>query len=425
MPSPSEIWHLLHHDSAGGAARAANLLHLGLLKAGADSNMLARESSGAIPKVEPFRAKMDWRSRFARRFRRGAVARRYAAFPAAAARGNDCLLSPPGSEYPDLPGQIPADAVINLHWVAGCIDAPTFFRKAAGRNRLVWTLHDMWPLTGACHYSTGCERFTGQCGACHQILSQDETDITRQTWLDKQRGYAALRDDQLTVVSPSRWLADCARRSSLLGRFDIRVIPYGIDTAAFAPRDPGFCRDTLGVPRDRFVIGFGAASVTSKRKGFSVLLKALEALPDKSRLHLVSVGRGKPAFPEGIPATHCGSINNDRMLSVFYSAADLFVLPTMEDNLPLTALESLACGTPVLGSDVGGVTDMARPGSTGFLFPPGDATALSRTLGELLADPSVLRPMRTVCRRVAETEYALDVQARNYLSLYEQLPALP
>ncbi len=400
------------------------MLHRGLLETGVTSTMLVRERGGHDPAVRTFHAPMDWKSRVWRRFLRDRRAKKYRAFPEAAARGNDCLLSPAPSDFPEIPSQLPAGAVINLHWVAGCIDVPTFFAQA-GTHRFVWTMHDMWPMTGACHYSGGCVRYAGSCGACPQILSKDENDVTRTGWLQKKSGYAALADDRMTIVTPSAWLGGEARRSALLGRFDVRVIPNGIDLQAFAPRPRDFARDTLGIPRDAFVLAFVADLVTTPRKGFPVLHAALERVQKRAGVWLISVGSGQPGVPEGFHAAHFGRISNDRLLSLFYSAADVFVLPTMEDNLPTTVLESLACGTSVIGSDVGGVPDMVRPGSTGFLFPVGDASALGAVLAEVMAQPASLAQLRPTCRAIAERDYSVTLQARRYRAVYEELAARP
>jgi glycosyltransferase involved in cell wall biosynthesis len=201
------------------------------------------------------------------------------------------------------------------------------------------------------------------------------------------------------------------------------VIPYGIDLKAFSPRDRGFARETLGIPANAFVMAFVADFVTGPRKGFAVLTQALDMLAASLRndVWLISVGGGHPVAPAGYRSAHFGRVHNDRLLSLFYSAADVFVLPTLEDNLPTTVLESLACGTPVLGSDVGGVPDMVRHGETGWLFPVGDAAALASRLGELIPRVESVGGMRNQCRTVAEREYAAAIQAGRYQSLYREL----
>lgn len=416
-----EVCHLADTDFSGGAARAAYMLHRGLSEAGVTSSMIVREKRTNDRGVHPIQARMDWASRLQRRIARDRRAHRYHVYSEAAARGNDCLLNPPQADFANLPAQLPRNAVINMHWVAGCIDVPTFFAKGGAGRRYVWTMHDMWPMTGACHYSSGCTRFTGECGACPQILSTDPLDVTHEGWLAKRVGYGALKDHQLTVVTPSSWLGNEARRSTLLKRFDVRVIPNGIDLDAFAPRDRRFSRETLGIPQNAFVIAFLADVVTGRRKGFHVLQEALEKLSVQNDVWLISVGSGTPTVPERYGRAHFGRVDNSRLLSLFYSAADVFVTPTLEDNLPTTVIESLACGTPVIGSDVGGVPDMVRAGQTGFLFPTGDANALAELLRRNIEAPVGLASLRPLCRDVAERDYSVAQQARRYAELYREI----
>lgn len=383
--------------------------------------MLVNKKISKDSTVQTLRVQMSIYKRLKIKALKGIRERRYEEFTEAAARGNDCLLSPASSSFTEWPSQVPAKSIINLHWVAGCIDVPTFFKATGENHHLVWTMHDLWPITGGCHYTSGCDRFTLNCGLCPQILSSNENDATRIVWKDKSFGYGSLPPNKMTVITPSTWLGREARRSSLLGRFDIKVIPYGIDLTAFAPRDFGMARETLGIPLNSFVIGFVADSLTTPRKGFQVLLKALEQISIRSGITLLSVGSGEPNIPVEYHSLHQGKVQSDRLLSLIYSAMDVFIIPTQEDNLPLTVLESLACGTPVIGSDVGGVPDMVRPEKTGFLFPNGDSAKLARILSDVMQHRELLSSMRPTCRAIAEREYNMELQAARYRSIYETL----
>jgi glycosyltransferase involved in cell wall biosynthesis len=417
-----KVCHLAETDLTGGAARAAFLLHRGLRETGVNSSMLVNRRSSSDFSVSTLRLGMTFEKRLRRRIYDRRWKKKYRSFSDAILRGNDCLLSPATSIFPEWSEQIPINSIVNLHWVAGCIDVPTFFLETASKHRFVWTLHDLWPMTGGCHYSSGCRFYSAQCGSCPQILSHDDRDVTRQVWNEKRLGYASLQSDQMVVVAPSKWIAGEARRSSLLARFDIRVIPYGIDLDSFSPRDVTLARECLGIPEETFVIGFVADSLTTPRKGFEVLYKALDQLQEQKRgsVSLLCVGSGDPNVPQGYSCFHQGRVQSDRLISLVYSAADVFVIPTREDNLPLTVLESLACGTPVIGSDVGGVPDMVRQGETGFLFPSGDYMKLAEILTSLVSQKDILTQMRPACRSLAEMEYSLILQAKRYRSLYEE-----
>jgi glycosyltransferase involved in cell wall biosynthesis len=287
-----------------------------------------------------------------------------------------------------------------------------------GATPVIWTLHDMNAFTGGCHYSFGCERYTERCGLCPQLGSHDPQDLAAQVWQRKLAALIALKPMQLQIVAPSRWLARQAKRSALGRHLSASVIPYGVDTDAFAPRDRSTARDVFGIPRDASVILFVSEGLSNRRKGLGLLAQALQSLRDLPNIILVSVGRGK-TMDLKVPSIHLGFIDNDRLLSLVYSAADLLVAPSLQDNLPNTILEAMACGTPVVGFDTGGVPDMVRPRITGMLAPVDDAIALRSAIIETLKSPEERATMATNCRRVVMEEFTLEIQAKRYAELYE------
>jgi glycosyltransferase involved in cell wall biosynthesis len=318
--------------------------------------------------------------------------------------------------------QIPPGDVINLHWVRHLIDFQAFF--GAVERPVVWTLHDMNAFTGGCHYDAECGRYAAACGACPQLRSPDERDLSRQVWERKQAAFSQVPPDRLHVVAPSRWLADCARRSSLLARFPVHVIPYSLDLNTFRPYDAAGLRAALGVaPTDRVVL-FVSQMVRNRRKGFALLREALAGMEARDDVVLVSVGRRAPDLAGPLRHVHLGSIGVDGLLALVYAAADVFVIPSLQDNLPNTVLEAMACGTPVVGFDAGGIPDMVRPGETGSVVPTGDVRALREALVHVLDDDDARAHMAARCRATAEAEYAPAVQARRYLDLYETVAAL-
>ena len=201
----------------------------------------------------------------------------------------------------------------------------------------------------------------------------------------------------------------------------MHVIPNGVDTNDFAPRDRSFAREILGLPPEAPVLLHVGGSAAQTHKGFSILREALRGVTDVNGLVFASVG---PDIPDiGLPVRHLrlGAIDKDRWLSLAYSAADFSVVPSIQDNFPNTVLESLACGTPVVAFDTGGVPDMVRPGVTGFLAPTGSADALRRAAIAALNARGEWGRLRAECRRVAVEEYAVEVQARRYAELYAEL----
>jgi glycosyltransferase involved in cell wall biosynthesis len=384
--------------------------------------MFVAQRSSDDPHVATFEPPVDLTHRVLRRLRRTLL--NWDASRSGATRLIDRVwFSDDRTQHGSAPSdQIPAGDILHLHWVARFIDYGAFFSAVPQHSRLVWTLHDMGALTGGCHCDLGCGKYVERCGACPLLGSGDPGDLSRQIWQRKSAALGKIADGDLHVVTPSRWLADTAKRSALFGRFPISIIPYGIDTGTFAPRDRQLARAVLGLPEAGKVILFVADYIGDERKGFPLLMQALKGLSSVTNdLVLISVGNAAPANKLPFPHFHLGYIRHDGLLSLIYSAADIFVTPTQQDNFPNTVLESLACGTPVVGFAVGGVPDMVRPGITGWLAPAEDVAALRQAILDALAHDVLRREMAGNCRRVAEKEYGLEVQARAYLALYRDI----
>ena len=323
--------------------------------------------------------------------------------------------------YKDACQQIPESDVIQLHWVAEFIDYAELFAWLPRHSPLVWTLHDMANFTGGCCFDLGCGKFIQQCGACPQLSSNRDRDLSRKVWQRKGKYYSSLDKNRVRIVTPSRWLGNEVQRSPLLSRFRTSVIPYGLDTDVFQPRDRDVAREVLGIPRAARVVLFVAAGLNDYRKGFQYLLEALAGVGDQSKVFLVSVGDGHLKDFEQFRYVRCQSIQNDRFLSFIYSASDVFVAPSLADNLPNTVLESIACGTPVIAFSVGGIPEMVRPGITGYLANPADSAGLRSAMVALLSDDDKRLEMSAHCRQVALADYDLQIQARRYLKIYEEM----
>ena len=418
------IVHLSTSDSGGGAFRAAFRLHSGLRRLGHDSKMLVLKRGSGDTDVIALRPRRDFFGRTARQFRARRIGRDYDGYRATLPAGIEPFSDDRSEHAGEIVRQLPPCDVINLHWVGGgFLDHPSFFAGYPKNVPLVWRLADMGALTGGCHYDQGCGKFAARCGACPQLGSNDDNDLSRRVWLRKTRALSQIGPGGLHVVGTSRWIAAEAKRSSLLGKFPVSVIPNGLDVAEFAPRDKNFSRDLWNIPRDAAVVLFAAESIANVRKGFSHLAQAVANMRGVENLLLVSVGGGTCDLPAGLPYQSLGRVNNDRMLSTIYSAADVFVIPSLQESFGQTVIESLACGTPVVGFASGGIVDMVRPGQTGWLAPAGDTNALREAIETALRDRERRIAMSPVCRQIAVEEYSLDVQARAYAQLYETLLA--
>jgi glycosyltransferase involved in cell wall biosynthesis len=223
-------------------------------------------------------------------------------------------------------------------------------------------------------------------------------------------------------------LGEQAKSSAAFSRFQISVIPYGVDTTVFQPIEKEAAREVLGLPKHKMLLLFVAESLANPRKGLRVLLEALNdrSLSNPQPFDLLTIGRSRisVSIPSDIKIHSLGSIVDERLLAIAYSAADLFIIPSLEDNLPNTLLESIACGTPIVGFPIGGIPDVVRPGQIGWLANSVTshslALAISTATQTLTCNEEKLVFQKN-CRELAVSEYSLNVQANNYLSLFTKL----
>jgi len=415
------ILHVNTTDIAGGAARAANRLHLGLRDQGQQSGMYVVQQSSHDMDVTRFSPPNTLKQLILPRIRGLSIYLDYARYNRSRPAGYELFRSDRNQYTASVLNQLPHCDVINLHWIADFIDYASFFRGIPASIPLVWTLHDMNPFTGGCHYNDHCTGYRNCCGRCPQLGSASPHDLSARTWRRKIKLFGGIGPRRMHVVTPSRWLAEEVRCSTLMKGFPVTVIPNSLDTDIFSPLDKVLARSAFGLPLDAKAVLFVSESTTKYRKGFGYLAEALAGLVDVPKIHLVSLGKGAPPVAPAIPHLHLGSLDNDRLLALAYSAADLFVIPSLQDNLPNTVLESFACGTPVVGFDIGGIPDMVRPHITGLLTPPKDIPALRDAIRALLIDENLRENLSANCRRVALEEYSLPIQAQRYLALYQSM----
>lgn len=309
---------------------------------------------------------------------------------------------------------------INVH----NIHDATSFRLVTQLPRdvpVVWTLHDMWPLTGYCCYSYECCQYLNGCrGGCPEAGKwgidfpppSREWDMREQFFLDNR--------DRITLVSPSRWLAERAKQR-FNNKLRVECIPYGLPLDQFRPVDSkAKVRAVLGLPVDRHIILAGAQSVADKRKGTGLLVEATDMLRKRLGGALAIVLFGEMAgipLPEGFICT--GTIRDEQLLNLYYNAADVFVLPSLADNLPNVLLEATAAGTPCVAFDTGGCSEIVRDGQTGFVAKYKDAEDLARCIERVLVmQDDQTQHMRKLCRNVAESEYGLHLQSERYAKLF-------
>lgn len=306
--------------------------------------------------------------------------------------------------------------IINLHWVADFLDWKTFFKK--NTKPVVWTLHDENPYLGGEHYN---EKYFGIDDGglpIERVYSDfEKKEISRQLNYKKE----ILKNiSNIHIVSPSLWLLNSSKNSELFSKYPHYYIPYGYPVDVFKPYNKSFCREVLGIPIDKRVILFVSDSIKNSRKGFGYLKKAFEDISNeyKNDLFLCAVGSNLEVnLNENI--IELGRINDEKLMAMVYSASDLFVIPSLYDNLPNTMIESLLCGTPVIGFNIGGIPDVVIDQKTGYLCPEISVQSLKETIEKFLINPDIFD--REKIAAISKSKYASNIQAKNYIELYQKI----
>lgn len=312
--------------------------------------------------------------------------------------------------------------IINIHWInESYVKIETIGRL---NKPIVWTLHDMWAFTGGCHYDQNCGRYINSCGSCPQLNSHSNFDLSRWIWERKSRAW---KNTNLTIVTPSSWLAKLANSSSLFQSRRIEVIPNGIDIQQYYPHSRHILRSLLNLPQDKKLVLFGAINATSaKRKGFHLLQPALYRLSEsgwQNQIELVIIGASQPEeqIDLAFKTHYLGKLRDDISLAQVYGAVDVFVAPSLQDNLPNTVMEALACGTPCVAFQIGGMPDMIEHQKNGYLAQAFDIDDFAQGIAWVLGNQEIHQKLCDRAREKAEKEFSLEIQARRYMSLYNQL----
>lgn len=404
------------YDRANGSARAAYRLHQGLQQVGLDSHMLVQGKQTSDKTIYAPKSKLAEGIAKARVTFDGLPLKLYR-------QRQSTLMS-----LQWLPDRCNAQLkqlnpdIINLHWAN---DAHLQIETLAKvKVPIVWSLHDMWAFTGGCHYTQGCDRYLQSCGTCPQLSSHTNLDLSRWVWQRKQKAW---KNSNLTIVALSSWLADCARQSSLFKNTRVEVIHNGIDTDTYKPIDKQVARQLLGLPQDKHLVLFGALKATSdKRKGFHLLQPALSTLSQNGwydKLEVVVLGASKPEnAPEyGFKTHYLGTFSDDLTLAMVYSAADLFVAPSIQENLANTVMEALACGTPCAAFKIGGMPDMIEHQQNGYLAQPFQIDDLAQGIAWILDHAERHCTLANQARETVMQHFTLEIQAQQYRKLFENL----
>ncbi len=415
-----KILHINTYDT-GGAGKACMRLHQGLLEENIDSKALIKERSYYLPltfsfilALANFRVKLKHKlvgigkklkllSTYSEQERTEIALEKVR-------KGLEMLSYPFAiTDITESPLYKDAD-IIHLHWVANFLDWQSFFAK--NTKPIVWTLHDQNPFLGIEHYA---ERFLGidDNGMPIERKYQKQELQEGEKMVDFKKN--VLKNiDKITIVAPSKWLFEDSKKSQVFEKFEHFHIPYGFSINIFKPYNRDFCREILGLPQNKKVILFVADSVDNNRKGFVFLKKALEKIKN-DEIVLCAVG-SKTNIEKKINLIELGKIQDERLMAMAYSAADVFVIPSLEDNLPNTMIESLLCGTPIIGFPVGGILDVLEDSENGYLCSEISVDTLQKNI-EIFLNNSHLFDRQKIAQK-AQEKYALKVQAKKYINLY-------
>lgn len=314
--------------------------------------------------------------------------------------------------------------IIHLHWVnQGFLSLKNLHQLFLLNKPVIWTMHDMWPFTGGCHYAGDCNHYLNQCGQCPFVKPSHDKDLSFRI---HQKKYAIWNKANMYPVSCSQWLGALAKQSSLLKNKVVNSIPNPIETDLFAPEDQLACRKELGLPLHKKLLLFGAAKVTDPRKGATYFMEAIHLLnkkyPElKDQVELVIFGKATQEELQKFPLTihPMNFISSTQQMVKLYNAADAFVLPSLEDNLPNTVMEALSCGVPVVSFNVGGVPEMVKHHENGYLAAAKNSHELANGIFEILfhAQPEQLKEN---ARSFVLKNYSNRVIAEKYMHLYQE-----
>lgn len=308
--------------------------------------------------------------------------------------------------------------IIHLHWInQGFLSLRNIEELVKLNKPIVWTMHDMWPCTGICHHARDCEKFQTGCGACFFLKSEGK-DLSTSVFDKKLSLY---KDANITFVGCSRWLSDRARKSYLLQGKTVLSIPNPINMEVYHPMDQNVPRGLLGLPSGKKLLLFGALNVTDKRKGIDFLIEALRKL-EKQDVELVVFGQVKDdirgLFP--VPIHSMGYLSDESKIVALYNAVDMFITSSLEENLPNTIMESMACGTPCVGFATGGIPEMIDHRVNGYVANYKDADDLASGIRWVLEHED-RQALSDACVKKVRDNYTEEVVARQYIALYKKL----
>jgi len=415
---------LINTYDKGGAAKACMRLYEGLLQQGIDARLLILFSKKSYPengKIAVFSKQFPYMyekpnllKRFALKAGMGKKTERIKKEIEHIPKSQLELFTYPYTNYDiTLHPWYKESDIINLHWTSGFLDY-SFFSK--NLKPVIWTLHDMNAFTGGCHYSQECYKFMEDCASCHYLRNTINPNFARK--LFKYKNHHLNNVPYLHIACPSQWLAKISHSSTLFKRFDHSVIPYGIDTNIFKAYPKEVARKLFGLPLNKKILLFAAQNIDNPRKGINYIFDVIDRLKNNSDVIICAVGKANINKPYK-NLLLLGEIDSEEKMAMAYNASDALLIPSLEDNLPNTALESILCGTPVIAFPVGGLLDIINDEENGYLCPDISSQSLTKKTIQFLENNVHLT--RDQIRTQAVANYDILISANRYITLYKSI----
>ncbi len=403
-------------DVVGGAAIAAYRLYKALNKNGVEAKMMVAQKQTKDPNVvvacPTWEYNMNFAVERARIYALNRMSKRNLFAMDIASDGTDITKM----------GEFQEADIIHLHWVnQGFLSLAGLRKILLSGKRIVWTMHDQWAGTGICHYAGDCTNFRSECHTCPLLNSPGRKDLANQLFRRKRILY---HDADIRFVACSHWLEEQAHLSALLKGKNIRCIPNPLDTTLFSPGDRIEARKRLSLPLKKKLILFGSQKVTDERKGIRYLVEMAHILKERHSIEadinvgFLVMGQQAEHLSElmSLPVYPMGYVDTQEKLVNIYRAADVFITPSLSDNLPNTIAEAMACGTPCVGFRAGGIPEMIDHLSNGYVASYKDAQDLADGVEFVLGN----HLLGEAAYHYASYMYDEGRIARKFIELYEQ-----
>ncbi len=403
-------------ERTGGAAVAANRLMKALNNNGVKAKMLVRDKDTEALTVVPLphSPRLHWHFLWERLviFCRLHFSRHHLF---------EIDIANAGSDITALPEFQEAD-IIHLHWInQGMLSLKGIQKILQSGKPVVWTMHDIWPATALCHVTLGCQQYVTQCAHCRLLPGGGSShDFSTTVWQRKQR---MLVTGSIYFVACSHWLASEAKRSALLEGQKVTSIPNPIDTRIYKRGNKNEARQRLGLPIDKKLILFASQRVTNVNKGMDYLIEACQQLQLADIAVVILGGHAEEVVSQlSLEAYPLGYVNEEQRIVDVYNAVDVFVLPSLSENLPNTIMEAMACGVPCVGFKVGGIPEEIDHRRNGYVADYRNSEDLAHGIRWILSEADYEKLCRSAVQKVMQN-YSQQSVALKYLDVYHQAQA--